>query len=214
MIEVLMIAAGVLAGLDPIRALLLAGAVFAPVPWLALAGLVTWRSRPGVSAPAVSFCDSVAAELRAGSSLRTAIAASAGPAGAGGLAEAAAGVAPYEELAAEARSAFPQIGPELELTIPALARTGSGGADLFDEIGSLALAEYEIGREVRIASAPARATAAVFVLAPTAYLVAQARSEGLAGLFTHPEQGLVAGVGLGLFTAGLLAAGMIMKRSR
>ncbi len=100
------------------------------------------------------------------------------------------------------------------LTIPAVARSGSGGADLFDEIGTLALVQQEVAREVRVASAPARATAAVFLLAPTAYLVVQARTGGLSRLLESGGQGVVAGAGLAMLMVGLVTAGLIMWRAR
>lgn len=213
MIYVVLLATGVLNGLGPGRALLLAGAVYAPVPSLALAALAVWRRRRSTPASAVGFCDAVAAELRSGSSLRGAIASSAGPAGAHRLAAASIGAASLESLAGEARRAFPQVGLELAMTIPAVARSGSRGADLFDEIGTLALAQSEVAREVRVASAPARATAAVFVFAPTGFLVSQLHMGGIGRLLELPGQGAVAGIGLALFVAGLLTAVVIARKA-
>jgi hypothetical protein len=102
----------------------------------------------------------------------------------------------------------------LESTIGAVFSGGSRSADLFDEIGSLAIAQAEVVHEVRVASAPARATALVFVGAPTAYLIVQARSDRLARLLVHPEQRVVTLMGLALFTTGLLVAGILAWRAR
>jgi len=118
------------------------------------------------------------------------------------------------EAARAVGEAFPEIGPELEFTVAAAVRGGSQAADLFDEIGSLAIAQAQVGHEVRVASAPARATALVFVGAPTLYLFLQVRSNRLATLFSQPEQKVVALIGFALFTAGLMVAGWIAWRAR
>lgn len=214
MIEVLALAAGHLAGLEIRRLALLAGALFVPVFTLAVVIFLVWRhDRDGAAEPA-AFCDGVAAELRSGASLRDSLASAASSAGASPIAILARSDESLAVVAASLREEFPSIGQELELTIAATARTGAKGADLFDEIGSLAIAQNELEREVRIATAPARATAAIFLLAPAAYLFYQARSGTLTGLFVAPGQRTAAILGLSLFLAGIAAAGAVVWRSR
>jgi Flp pilus assembly protein TadB len=115
-------------------------------------------------------------------------------------------------LAARAREQLPAIGDEIELTLLAAARAGGDSASLFDEIGSLAIAQSEVRREVRIATAPGRATAAVLVAAPAAYLIFQARSGGLVGMLAESEQRMVAVLGMGLFVTGLIVALLVLWR--
>lgn len=117
------------------------------------------------------------------------------------------------EVAAHVADHLPSIGQELELTVVAASRAGSDSAALFDEIGSLAIAQSEIRREIRVATAPGRATALVLVGAPLIYLVGQLGGGGLATLVASPEQRLVAILGLGLFATGLVAAGFVLWKA-
>lgn len=214
MIEVLALVAGHLAGLDLRRLAILAGALFFPIVTLAVVAFVVWKQDRGRGARPAIFCDGVAAELRSGANLRDALASAASSADASAVAKLAQSGAPLTDVAASLREEYPSIGHELELTVAATARTGSRGADLFDEIGSLAIAQDEVEREVRIATAPARATAAVFLLAPAAYLLFQARSGTLSSLFAAPGQRTAAILGLSLFLAGMAAAAAVVWRSR
>lgn len=214
MIEVLALAAGHLAGLDLRRLTLLAGALFFPIVTLAVIVLVVWKQDRGGGAKPAIFCDGVAAELRSGANLRDALASAASSADASAIAKLAQSGAPLTDVAASLREEYPSIGHELEMMVAATARTGARGADLFDEIGSLAMAQDEVEREVRIATAPARATAAVFLLAPTAYLFFQTRSGTLGSLFAAPGQRTAAILGLSLFLAGTAAAAAVVWRSR
>jgi Flp pilus assembly protein TadB len=106
------------------------------------------------------------------------------------------------------------IGRELAVAVDATSRSGSPSADLFDEIGSLALAQSEIAHEVRVASAPARATVLIFVAAPTLYLAQRLSASGIAALVATPIQRSVTLVGLGLFVAGLVAVIVLARRVR
>lgn len=213
MIDALAIAFAVGAGIGWPRVALIAAAMYWPLPTLGLIALV--RAKVGVKRPsAVGFCDGVSAELRAGSSLRSAVVASAAAAGAEDAARAGRTGAPIEDVARLTGAVFPDVGEEIALVVRELAFSGSGGADLFDELGSLALAKQEVAREVRIASAPARATAALFVGGPSLYLLAQARSGSLSALLASPGQRFAAVAGLSLFFAGLAMALVILWRAR
>lgn len=206
------VAAAIAAGVEPRRTLLLAATLYFPPAVLSLAGLGFLASRrPGVSAAAV-FCEAVAAELRAGSPLRDALASARAPvAGPESLRSPGATLA---ESASVVAADFAEVGDELELTIAAAARSGGTSADLFDEIGSVAIAKSEIAHEVRVASAPGRVTVLIFVAAPLLYLGLRARAGGLAQLVATPEQRVTSVLGLGLVTAGLVAALLTLRGSR
>lgn len=199
-------------GVEARRLVLLAGAVHLPLVLAALIGLHWYRSRPDDSARSSLFCLGVASELRAGASLRDALATAATAVGLG--AEAGSSTAsPAAEMAARLAEELPAIGPELELTVLAAARTGADSAALFDEIGSLAIAQAEIRREVSIATAPGRATALVLVGAPLIYVVTRLGSGGLSPLLESSQQRIVSVLGLGLFLIGVLATGAVMWRA-
>jgi len=116
-------------------------------------------------------------------------------------------------VAAQVADAFPSIARELELTIVAAARAGSDAAGLFDEIGSLAIAQSEIRREIQVATAPGKATALVLLGAPLVYLVGQTASGRLGSHLASSQQRLVAMVGLGLFLLGLSVACLVLWRA-
>ena len=103
---------------------------------------------------------------------------------------------------------------ELEMTIKTAAIAGSQAADLFDEIGSVAIARSEISHEVRIASSSARATAIVFVAVPLIYFGIKAQSGTLYDLLAAPEQRVAGVAGLLLFVAGIVSAALLMWRAR
>jgi hypothetical protein len=195
-------------GVDMRRLVLVAGAIYLPTVAGALIAIHWLRAKGGEDNRPILFCEVTASELRSGASLLEALHAalvSVGDAADGSEASVA-------ELAVRAREQLPAIGDEIELTVLAAARAGGDSASLFDEIGSLAIAQSEVRREVRIATAPGRATAAVLVVAPAAYLIFQAGSGGLAGLLAESEQRLVAFLGMGLFVTGLIVALLVLWR--
>jgi hypothetical protein len=116
-------------------------------------------------------------------------------------------------VAARIASEFPDIGQEIRLTVAAAARTGSDAAALFDEIGVLALSQDEVGHEVRMATAPGRATALVLIGAPLFYLVTRLGEGGLSGYLASSEQRIAATIGIGLFSLGVIAASFVLWRS-
>lgn len=211
--DLLLIALAVASGVDRSRVAFLACCLY--LPWLLLgviALLISTRPRHRVNRAAL-FCHGVASELRSGSPLRQALSTSAGAVGAPLLA----GRSRDEDLAelgGVVAEEFPLIGRELAVTVARAAHTGGPTADLFDEIGSLAIAHEEIRREVRVASAPARAAAVLFVGIPLVYLGWRWGSGDLAALLATPEQQSIAGVGLTLFLVGLLGAALVMWRAR
>lgn len=212
MIEIFLLTAGFAAGLDIRRVALLAGAIHLPLIVGALIGLHWFRARPDSTHRPSMFCEGVASELRAGSTLRHALAASASAVGASVEVSPA---FPVDEVAAVLADEFPTIGRELQLTVTASTRSGSDAAALFDEIGSLALAQDEVRREVRVATAPGRATALLLIGAPLFYVFSRLSDEGLGDLLASAEQRVTALIGLGLFMVGLAGAAFVLwKGSR
>lgn len=205
----LFLAIAVFLDVDLRRVALLAAVAYAPVVVAAAIALLAWRSRPAQDMRPALFCEAVASELRAGATLRHAVTGAA--VSVGGLAMATDQT--LEHLAGEVAAGFPQIGEELRLTLLSAARTGSDTAALFDEIGALALAQSEIRREVKVATAPGRATALILLGAPLAYLLGQSGSGKLADLLSSPEQRVVALLGLGLFLLGLCIAFVVVWRA-
>jgi Flp pilus assembly protein TadB len=206
MIVAVCLAVAFAAGADPRRLALLAGAIYLP---FAVAGLVAihwYRVRSEESNRPALFCESVSAELRAGATLRDAVATAAFSVGCDRIPAGSS----IEDLATTVAEHFPTIGEELRLTIVTAARTGSDSAALFDEIGSLAIAQAEIGHEVMVATAPGRATALVLVGAPVFYVISRLGSGGISVYLASAEQRLVALLGLGLFLAGLAAASLVL----
>jgi hypothetical protein len=117
-------------------------------------------------------------------------------------------------VAKAASSDFDQVGPELEAL---LARTGDIGvspAALFDEIGSLALAQVEVAHEVSMASAPARATGSVLLLAAVMGVGWALSRGGLEPFLRHPAQRAAIVVGAALVVGGVALSIVILRGAR
>lgn len=213
MVEVGALGLAYLAGVDGWRLAILMVVVYLPLALVPLLLLVAVKARRPVEDRAVLFCEGVASELRAGSALVPAIVSTAESVDMTIPGSPGTHVSPEELIDAVERE-FSEFGLELRATIQASYRAGGAAADLFDEIGSLAIAHNEIAREVRTSSAAARATAWLFLVAPVAYLWLQTRSGGLAALLRSPEQRVVAVGGLGLFLAGLAVVVTLMWRAK
>lgn len=198
-------------GVEVRRLVLLAGAVYLPLVFGILVVVLAWRSRPDRENVSSLFCEGVAAEMRAGSSLREALITSAS---ALDRDLTALGVspemAPMVDVAAAVSTAFPEIEHEVRLTVLGAARSGSDTAELFDEIGSLAMAKAEIRRETRMATAPARATALFLVGAPIVFVVNRLSSTGLDPLVASSPQRVVTLIGTGLFLVGTAVTVLLM----
>lgn len=196
------------AGVAPWRIAVLVLALVVPVAFAAVAFFwaLSRRARDEDNRAAL-FTEGVAGELRAGALLRDALVAGARAVGL------EVGGGPVESIADDISKQVPGIGPELRSAVSAAASSGSRVADLFDEIGAIAIAQAEVSREVRVATAPARVTAAVFGGAPAIYLVAQTQSGGLAALMSSPGQRVSGLLGLGLFLTGLAAVLTILWRA-
>lgn len=209
MIAAVWIAAALALGVDPRRLAVLALAVYLPFVVAGALAVVVWRGRPRSDVRSALFCEGVAAELRAGASLLDAMRSSARSVG---IAGDAVGESAHS-VARVVSEKFSDIGNEVLLTVRNAARSGSDTAAIFDEIGSLALAQAEISREVRTATAPGRATALILTAAPLVYLISQLGSGGLGRLVASSQQRTVTLIGLGLFLAGLGTACLVVWRA-
>lgn len=210
--ELLGLAAALAVGIDVRRVGLLAATLYLPIVVVGMAAMAIWKTRRDTEARSALFCEAVASELRAGSPLRDAL--SAAETSVIGPHRATEPGSSISDIAEALGDEFEDVGVELEMTIKTAARSGSQAADLFDEIGSVAIARSEISHEVRVGSSPARATAIVFVSIPVIYLVIQAQSGALTGLLAAPEQRIAGVAGLLLFVAGIVSAALLMWRAR
>lgn len=199
-------------GVDIRRLLLLAVAVYAPLAVVVIVAVLVWLGRRVDDRSPALFCETVASELRAGANLRDAITTAQEPFGATSPSPVES-ERPLGDVAAAIAERFPSIGEELRQTIVRASRSGSDVASLFDEIGSLALAQTEVRREVRMAIAPGRATALLLVGAPTLYLTAQAMSGNVEQMLRSGGQRIAAVLGLGLFLVGVAATCLVIWRA-
>ena len=209
MIVAVIIAVAYAAGVDPRRLVLLAGAIYLPLVFAGLIAVHWHRTRSDESNRPSLFCEGVSAELRAGATLRSAIGNTAVSVGCDPIPDDSS----LDDMSARIAGYFPAIGEELRLTILTAARTGSDSAALFDEIGALAIAQSEISHEVRVATAPGRATALVLVGAPVFYLISRLGSGGISTYLASSEQRVVALLGFGLFVVGLVAASLVLWKA-
>jgi Flp pilus assembly protein TadB len=200
-------------GVGPTRVVLLGLSLYCPWVVVGAAALVVMRSARETDLRPALFSGSVAAELRSGSSLRQALAASARSVDMPELAEAALG-SDLDTLGSTVARRFPGVGPELELTVARVSRSGASAAELFDEIAAMAIAQTELRREMRVATAPARATAGVLLGAPMAYLGWRLASGDLLALLAAPQQRGPALAGLSLLLIGMIVAALTLRRAR
>lgn len=209
MIGVVLLCAAVVAGMPWWRVLLLAAVLTAPLVVAVVLAVVAWRSKGSEDDRPVLFCEGVASELRAGATLRQALSTAAVSVGCAPPAI----DSPMREASADLAAQFAGIGEELRLTIDAAARSGSASAAVFGELGSLALARAEISHEVRIATAPGRATAMVLIGAPLVFVLNRLASGEARALLASPQQRFVTLLGLGIFLAGLAVAFLVARRA-
>ena len=205
-----MISMAVVAGVDLRRVSLLGALLHFPLAVLAMTAVAIMRGKSS-SGTTVDYCDGVASELRAGSSLRQALAASAAAVGRPALA-AQIWNADLSAAAAVVASEFPGVGRELSIAIASTSQAGGPTAAVFDGLASLAIAEDEMEREVRVATAPAKAAATLLLTAPTLYLAA--RWESMNELFGQPGQRTAGAIGAALVMAGLVIGLVIVRRAR
>lgn len=221
-----------------IAALLLAAAAAVGGPALELAaGLVVWR-HPGPSglvlvglagwslrsrrgrgrrSPEVAQLVALAAELRAGESLRLAVAALGEPGPGSQLATArrlALAGRPIEEVAEALEQAFGRYGRMVGAAVRLAHHTGGSAAPLFDRLALQAMEADDLARERRLAMAPALTQGVVvggIPLAALAWMVVDGRYAEL--LSAGPVQAGMALAGAGFLLAGLGAVAVLVWRS-
>jgi hypothetical protein len=208
------VSVGLAAGADWRRLSLLALALAFPAAAIAVLGVHWWRQRLPVSMRGAGFCDAVSSEMRAGASFRFAVTTAARSVEADVVHGLCRTGAPMTTVAAAARLEFPEIGDELSSLLARSEGMGVSPAALFDEIGTLALAQAEVAREVATASAPAKATGAVLLLAPLAAIVSTAGRGGFDLYLAQSSQRAAASLGALLVTIGLGATLFILRRAR
>ena len=223
MLTAVLLAGGLALGVPPM--VIAIAAVAAIEPRLVLAGAAIWavvaavqRRSPRVTPDSeATLFRAMAAELRSGASLRSA------------LAEAAHRV-PQIQLGrpvryAEAGMQMTEIAEAVEVQLPENGRlaaaafrlsdwSGARVADTFDRLAERAAATAELARERRAATAQARLSAVIVGVAPLVFTVLLMATGRGAGLLEHGGLGwLVLGVGLGLETVGLVTVAVIVRRA-
>ncbi len=223
MLTAVLLAGGLALGVPPV--IIAIAAVAAIEPRLVLVGAAIWgvvaavqRRSPRVTPDSeATLFRAMAAELRSGASLRSA------------LAEAAHRV-PQIQLGrpvryAEAGMQMAEIAEAVETQLPENGRlaaaafrlsdwSGARVADTFDGLAERAAATAELARERRAATAQARLSAVIVGVAPLVFTVLLMATGRGAGLLEHGSLGwLVLGVGLGLETVGLVTVAVIVRRA-
>lgn len=210
----LLVASALGLGVDWRRLALLVAALLAPIPAACVLAVHWWRARPGLSMRASRFCEAVSGELRAGAALRAALESAALSVEAPEMARLCSAGAAMEEIAAEARMEFTEIGPELGAILARADGAGVSPAALFEEIGGLALAQVEVAHEVSVASAPARATGAVLLVLPLLAVGWVLGRGDIERYLRHTAQRVAVLVGLALVLTGLVTSILILRRAR
>jgi Flp pilus assembly protein TadB len=161
----------------------------------------------------VRFCRSVADELRAGASLRNALAVASHEIGHDDLAGACRVGRPFGEVADMVAQRLPGVGPVAAGAIRIAGESGGMVAGSFEAIALLASDEQELRNERKAATAQVRASALVISAVPVvllAGLVASGRLD-LIGSGGSLVAGLMVG-GLVLIVAGLLSIWLTVRR--
>lgn len=214
MIGIAALSLAYLQGVDFWRLALLVTVLYVPVLAIPIVLFAAHKGHSTVEDRAALFCETVSSELRSGRSLQGAVALASVAVGVSGSPPGEPVVTHWPALVEGLEREFPGLGSELRAIIDVSSRSGGAAAAVFDEVGSVAIAQAEIAREVRTASASARATAWLFILAPAAYITHQMRSDALAGAFHLPQQRIAAAMGLVLVLAGLTGVGLLIWRAR
>jgi len=213
MFETLLVVAVIGAGVDLRVAALVAMALWFPLLSVFPLMVHLIRSRPGRDTRAATFCQEVAREVRAGESLRAALDGAAQIVAATGISEAIATGDTIEQLLPGLRREFPEVGDELAIVVQSVAVSGAPAAPLFDELGDLALAQLEMAEEIKVATAPARASALVLVGLPIVYLGYQVGVGRMDALTARPIQQGLASIGLALVVVGIGVGFWLVRRA-
>lgn len=214
MIETLCLGVAVWWGVDLRRIALLVGSLLYPSVFAGLVVVRWWRARPQAAMTSSRFCETVAAELRAGSSTRDAIAEAALAHDAAELSGLARSGASIPDLAAAVAEEYPDVGAEMVACIERSAWLGAPAADLFEEIGSVAMARSEVALEVNTAMAPARATLLVLLTVPAVAVWVAAGHGGLGSFVESGMQRLAVTAGMALCLLAGVSGLLLLRRVR
>lgn len=218
MIEAIVVASGLVIGIDWRVIALMSGAMWFPVPSavaVTVAVLVgrRWADRAR-SGRDLRFVESVAGELRSGASLRASLrAACAAIDGTAAIVRRLDVGEPLEKAILGIRDLLPSVGHLVESALTVGAR-GGRMLPIFEELMVHAASEEAAAAELRTALAPIRASLIVLVGAPAAYLAWSALSGRLWRLLEQPGGLGMATVGALLFVGGLGAMLLIMRSRR
>lgn len=202
----LVLATGLAVGVDWRLLALAAGAVWFPIPAAMAVGAATvvgWRIQSSARGSEARFAETVVGELRAGSSLRMALGVACGDQPETRSVIRRLEVGESLDRAVQGLGAtLPTIGSLVEAAVTA----GAGGGRMlpvFEELTSHAAANEAAADELRSALAPVRASMAVLVGGPVAYLAWAALTGRLMRMLSQPGGAWMAAVGGSLFLAGI-----------
>lgn len=201
-----------------VEVLALGAAVFVP-PWVTLAvcGVLAVRVRMTRSDPyeEVVFLQGLAAELRAGHSVRQAIISGAERAPSPALGRAArlaAAGRPMDEVADELEIGLPASGGLAAIALRIGTESGGRMAAVFSTLAGIQSDAIDLGREVRSATANVRASVMFIGGLPVGGLGLAAATGRLSEIVSYGASGaLVVGAGVVLLLAG---AGSILAMAR
>lgn len=200
-------------------ALLCAAVVVAGVPRLrARRWSIPWRRSPGPGpGDEVAVLNGLAAELRAGASLRVALVAGAERApqlDLGRAVRAAETGQPMSEVAAELTEVLPVNGRLVAAAFRLTATSGGRAAAVFEELALRAAEAGELSRERRALTAQARLSAFVVGALPAAMMgVLLITGKAQALLAAGPVGHAIAAVGVGLELVGLAVVTIVLRNA-
>lgn len=218
MTEAILLALALVAGAPPRR--LGPVTLVLVVPWMAVAVLLVAvvRSRPRASIdPGLAAATGVAAELRAGRSLRASLGSALGtdpttPLGRAGR-RAVLGLE-MSTVAEDLRTGFGRHGHLMAASLEIVERLGSSGAAAMDTVAALVRADHDLARERRSATAPARVSAIVMTVAPLGFLAWQVADGAVRRALTVPGGAFLLIVGATLTAGGLLVVHALARGVR
>lgn len=195
-------------------------------PWLVLVAATAWAiwaayrrrtARESTPDQEVAFCAAVAAELRAGASLRMALVDAAARVPQLDLAaptrRARAGL-PIDDVAAPLGDALPLNGKLAAAALRIAADTGGKAASVFDGLAARAAFAAELAREQRAVTAQARLSALVVGGAPLLFGMLLLATGRAGTLLEHGGIGIgIAVVGFALEAAGIAAVALVLRRA-
>lgn len=223
MLTVVLLACGLVVGVHPAALAIAAAAVIEPR--IVLVGALVWgvvaavrRRRVRITPDAeATYFRALAAELRAGASLRSALGDAAHRVPGLSLGRAvrfAQAGGPMSEIADTIEDRFPENGRLAAAAFRISDWSGARVADTFDGLAERAAGVAELARERRAATVQARLSAVVVGAAPVVFallLIATGRGSGLVG---HGTIGMIVlGIGFALEICGMVIVAMIVRRA-